>query len=66
VKNQFPAHHKPDREWCDLAADLAADELIAGSVIAPDQFKFAREIIAQQLRILLVSNCRPSEDLTEL
>jgi molybdate-binding protein len=55
-----PTYNKPDLEWCDLAADLAADELIAGKVITREQADFVRRIIAQQLHILLISNCRPS------
>jgi len=54
-------HPKPDEEWCTLAAELSVEELLAGRVIAPDQRKFAQEIIAQQLYILLASNCRPVE-----
>jgi hypothetical protein len=57
--NGLPAYHLPDEKWCDLAADNAVVELIAGKLIAPDQFAFARRIIAQQLYVLLVSNCRP-------
>jgi hypothetical protein len=62
VTTRLPPHHKPDGQWCDLAASYAVDELIAGKLIEPDQAEFARRIIAQQLSILLVSNCRPIDD----
>jgi hypothetical protein len=54
-----PSFPKPDLEWSNLAAGLAADELIAGKLITREQADFAQRIIAQQLHILLVSNCRP-------
>ena len=61
MDHQLPSHDRPDEQWCELAAALAAEELIAGKLITPDQADFAHRIIAQQLFILLVSNCRPNE-----
>jgi hypothetical protein len=60
-----PSFPKPDLEWCNLAADLAADELIAGKLIPREQASFAQRIIAQQLHILLVSNCRPIDEISK-
>ena len=54
------SHSIPDEKWCDLAASYAADELLAGKLIAQDQWEFAKKIVEQQLTVLLVSNCRPS------
>jgi hypothetical protein len=58
--NDVNSHHKPDAEWTELAAALSVEELIAGKVIEPNQADFAHRIIAQQLEILLIMNCRPS------
>jgi hypothetical protein len=55
----LPAHHRPDEQWSEVTASLAVDELIAGKLITSDQADFARRIVAQQLQILLISNCRP-------
>jgi hypothetical protein len=60
----LPSFPKPDLEWCNLAANLAADELIAGKLITHEQADFTRRIIAQQLHILLVSNCRPVDEIS--
>jgi len=56
---KLPERYKPDEQWCDLAADYAVTELIAGKLVTPDQFDFAKRIVAQQLYVLLVSSCRP-------
>jgi hypothetical protein len=45
-----------------LAASLAVDELVAGNLITLDRAEFARQIIDQQIQILLISNCRPTGD----
>jgi hypothetical protein len=55
----LPQRGMPDEDWCELAAANAVDELIAGKVVAPEQSAFAHRIVAQQLFVLLVSNCRP-------
>lgn len=60
---ELPKHTKSDENWSDLVADMAASELVAGKLIAPDQFDFAQRIIAQQVYILLISECRPSRDV---
>jgi hypothetical protein len=52
-------HGMSDENWSELAAAYAVDELIAGKVVAPEQAEFARQIVAQQLSVMLVSNCRP-------
>jgi hypothetical protein len=62
VSIKLPSHHRPDEQWSELAASLAVDELIAGKLITSDQADFARRIVAQQLHILLISNCRPVND----
>jgi hypothetical protein len=48
-----------DEDWTELAAEYVVEELIAGKVVAPEQAEFAHRIVAQQLFVLLVSNCRP-------
>jgi hypothetical protein len=55
-----PKHHRPDEQWSNLAAELAVDELTAGRLIMEDQADFARRIVAQQIYVLLISNCRPT------
>jgi hypothetical protein len=62
MSSQLPAHHRPDEEWAEFAAALAVDELIAGKVITSDQADLAHRIVAQQIHILLISNCRPVSD----
>lgn len=60
----LPSHPKPDLDWCALAANLSADELVAGKLITREQADFAQRIIGQQLYILLVSNCRPVDEIS--
>jgi hypothetical protein len=55
----LPHRGMSDEDWTELAAAYAVDELIAGKVIVPAQAEFAHRIVAQQLYVLLVSNCRP-------
>ncbi len=59
MSKQLPEHHQPDKEWAELAASLSVDELIAGNVVTAAQADFACRIVAQQIYILLISNCRP-------
>ena len=56
-------HPQLDERWCDLLASHAADELVAGKIIQPDQWAFAMQVIRQQAYVLLVSNCYPTGDL---
>jgi hypothetical protein len=60
MNENLSVHNRPDEKWAELAASLAIDELIAGKVIAPHQADFACRIVAQQIHILLISNCRPA------
>jgi hypothetical protein len=60
MSQNLPQHHRPDEQWSNLAAELAVDELIAGKLIMQDQADFARRIVAQQIYVLLISNCRPT------
>jgi hypothetical protein len=52
----------PDEKWSDMIASHSADELVAGKLITPEQWDFARRIIAQQIFVSLVSNCYPAGD----
>lgn len=45
--------------WSDKAAALSVDELLVAKLIHADQADFARQIVAQQLHILLVSGVLP-------
>lgn len=58
MKQSLPAHPKSDREWADMVGSFAADEFLAGKLIVADQWSFARDIVAQQVLIPLLSNCR--------
>jgi hypothetical protein len=60
---KMPNHSQPDEKWCDLLGSYSADELVAGGVVAPDKWDFAKRIIEQQAYILLVSNAYPAGDL---
>ena len=42
-----------------MLASYAADELVAGELIQPDQWDLAMRIIRQQAYVLFVSNCYP-------
>jgi hypothetical protein len=55
----LPHHSMSDEDWTELAAANAVDELIAGKIVEPEKAEFALRIVAQQLFVLLVSNCRP-------
>ncbi|WP_156927925.1 hypothetical protein [Bradyrhizobium sp. Tv2a-2] len=57
-----PLRLKPDLEWSDLVAGHAAEELIAGRLIAPERADFAQRIIAQQIHIFLISGLRPTDE----
>jgi hypothetical protein len=60
MSQSLPQHHRPDEQWSNLAAELAVDELIAEKLITEDQADFARRIVARQIYVLLISNCRPT------
>jgi hypothetical protein len=57
------ANPKADEEWCEMVAQFAADELLAGGIIRADQWDHAKQIIRQQTFVQLVSNCYPVGDL---
>ena len=61
--SKVPAFPKPDEDWCEMIAQFSADELLAGGLIKPDQWDFAKRIIRQQAIVQLVSNCYPMGDL---
>lgn len=63
MNSQLPSFGRSDKEWSELSAAMAVDELIAGKLLVPAQADFAHRIIAQQLLILLISNCRPHEEV---
>ncbi len=48
-----------DLRWCDFAAASAVDELLVANLLSPELARWAREIVAQDLHIQLVSGRRP-------
>jgi hypothetical protein len=54
----------PDLEWSKLAAESAVDELLIAKLIPAEQADWAREIIAQDIHIQLVSGRRPKESVS--
>ncbi|MGO9673235.1 MAG: hypothetical protein ACLPSF_03530 [Methylocella sp.] len=53
------AQDEAELAWSDFAAALVVDELPAAKLLSPKDAASAREIVAQQLYILLVSDKRP-------
>ncbi len=51
---------KADDEWSQFCGRLAVEELLIAKIIAPETAEWAREIIAQQIFVLLVSDVRPA------
>jgi hypothetical protein len=54
----------PDLEWCKHAAGSAVDELMVAKLISEEEADWAREIVAQDIHIQLVSGIRPRESET--
>ena len=50
-----------DLKWCAAAAASAVDELLVAGLLPADQAEWARQIIAQDLHIQLVSGRRPPD-----
>ena len=48
-----------DLKWSEIVAASAVDELLVAKLIASDQAQWAREIIAQDIHVKLVSGLRP-------
>ena len=48
-----------DLRWSDMAAASIVDELLVAKLITEDQAEWAREIVAQDIHIKLVSGLRP-------
>jgi hypothetical protein len=48
-----------DLRWSDMVAASVVDELLVAKLIREDQAEWAREIVAQDIHIKLVSGSRP-------
>jgi len=62
--NKTAALRIPDEIWANTIASYAAEELVAGKLIAGDQYEFARQIIEQQILVSFFSNAYPAGDLS--
>lgn len=51
----------PDLEWSRHAAASAVDELLIAKLLPIDKADWAREIVAQDIHIQLVSGLRPKD-----
>jgi hypothetical protein len=51
-----------DLEWSNRVAESVVIELLVAKLIPEAQAGWAREIVAQDIHILLVSGLRPKED----
>ena len=47
------------KEWCERAAASAVDELLVAKLVSPEGAEWARQIVAQDLFIQLVSGHQP-------
>ena len=48
-----------DIRWSEQVAASVVDELLVAKLIAEDQAKWARQIVAQDIHVQLVSGFRP-------
>jgi hypothetical protein len=51
----------PDLEWSEHAAASVVDEILVAKLISVEKADWAREIIAQDIHIQLVSEIRPKD-----
>jgi hypothetical protein len=51
----------PDLEWSKFVAASVVDELLVAKLLPEDQANWAREIVAQDIHIQLISGLRPEE-----
>ena len=58
-RKRIDANNDAWLSWSEEAAALSVDELLVAKLIHADQVDFARQIVAQQLHILLISGVLP-------
>lgn len=51
--------YMPDLEWSKFVGESVVAELLVAKLIAPDQAKWATEIVIQDIHIKLISGLRP-------
>jgi hypothetical protein len=51
--------NEADLYWCDQIAISVVDELLVAKLIPEEKLNWAREIVAQDIHIKLVSGFRP-------